>query len=219
MKKLNITKERFEKSRYFQKKYGKLEYVSESGRLFKTSKGKVLKFNESDDEIGDAVKDAYDKYRACSTEPKVCHAIKINDDGTEKKIGIWMDRGNSIGGIVKAIQDGRLRKVLRFSESGKSKFVKESVGTGNGSSVGITCKIALRGDSPEEVLQDLHHRLLSLDAAITDGNEEPNPKIVEKYNHWEEENGGDVVFTIEDPGYHLDGVHCEIYAVNHADGL
>jgi hypothetical protein len=47
MKKLNITKERFEKSRYFQKKYGKLKYVSESGKLFKTSKGKVLKFNES----------------------------------------------------------------------------------------------------------------------------------------------------------------------------
>ena len=50
MKKLNITKERFEKSRYFQKKYGKLEYVSESGRLFKTNKGKVLLFKESQPE-------------------------------------------------------------------------------------------------------------------------------------------------------------------------
>ena len=47
MKKLNITKEQFNRSNYFQKKYGKLEYVSESGRLFKTSKGKVLKFNEA----------------------------------------------------------------------------------------------------------------------------------------------------------------------------
>ena len=47
MKKLNITKERFEKSRYFQKKYGKLEYVSESGKAFKTSKGKVLMFKEN----------------------------------------------------------------------------------------------------------------------------------------------------------------------------
>ena len=44
MKKLNVTKERFEKSRYFQKKYGKLEYVSENGNLYKTNKGKVLKF-------------------------------------------------------------------------------------------------------------------------------------------------------------------------------
>ena len=50
MKKLNITKERYEKSRYFNKKYGKLEYVSESGNVFKTSKGKVLTF----------VKESYD---------------------------------------------------------------------------------------------------------------------------------------------------------------
>ncbi len=47
MKKLNITKERFEKSNYFKRKYGKLEYVSESGKLFKTNKGKILKFKES----------------------------------------------------------------------------------------------------------------------------------------------------------------------------
>ena len=44
MKKLNITKERFEKSRYFKNKYGNLEYVSESGKVFKTDKGKVLMF-------------------------------------------------------------------------------------------------------------------------------------------------------------------------------
>ena len=47
MKKLNITKEHFEKSDYFNKKYGKLEYVSESGKMFKTDKGKVLKFKEA----------------------------------------------------------------------------------------------------------------------------------------------------------------------------
>ena len=46
MKRLNITKEQFEKSRYFKNKYGKLEYVSESGKVFKTSKGKVLMFRE-----------------------------------------------------------------------------------------------------------------------------------------------------------------------------
>lgn len=46
MKKLSITKEAFEKSRYFTEKYGRLEYVSESGRLFKTNKGKVLMFKE-----------------------------------------------------------------------------------------------------------------------------------------------------------------------------
>lgn len=47
MKTLSITKEQFEKSGYFKNKYGKLEYVSESGKVFKTSKGKLLKFKES----------------------------------------------------------------------------------------------------------------------------------------------------------------------------
>ena len=44
MKKLNITKEAFEKSKYFKNKYGELEYVSESGKVFKTDKGKILMF-------------------------------------------------------------------------------------------------------------------------------------------------------------------------------
>lgn len=47
MKKLNITKEQFNRSSYFKNKYGRLEYVSESGKVFKTSKGKLLKFKES----------------------------------------------------------------------------------------------------------------------------------------------------------------------------
>lgn len=47
MKKLNITKKKFNESRYFQTKYGKLEYVSESGNVYKTSKGHVISFNES----------------------------------------------------------------------------------------------------------------------------------------------------------------------------
>jgi hypothetical protein len=57
MKKLNITKEQFNRSRYFQRKYGKLEYVSESGKLFKTNKGKVLRFNESADQTPEDIID------------------------------------------------------------------------------------------------------------------------------------------------------------------
>ena len=53
MKKRNITKEAFEKSKYFTNKYGTLEYVSESGKIFKTSKGKLLKFKESIDDVED----------------------------------------------------------------------------------------------------------------------------------------------------------------------
>ena len=128
MKKLNVTKERFEKSRYFKNKYGKLAYVSESGDIYKTDKGKVLM------------------------------------------------------------------------------FVKEDTGN-EGSSVGITCKIALKGNSPEEVIQNLHERLLNLDAAITDGNENPNLEMVEKYSYWDKENEGDTMF----PLYKDDEVYCEIY--------
>ena len=47
MKKLNIRKEQFNKSHYFQTKYGKLAYVSESGKVYKTDKGKLLKFSET----------------------------------------------------------------------------------------------------------------------------------------------------------------------------
>ena len=52
MKKLNITREAFEKSKHFQRKYGKLEYVSESGKLYKTDKGHVIKFVKESDESG-----------------------------------------------------------------------------------------------------------------------------------------------------------------------
>ena len=50
MKKLNISKEHFNESKYFIKKYGELEYVSESGKIYKTTSGNILKFMiESDD--------------------------------------------------------------------------------------------------------------------------------------------------------------------------
>lgn len=46
MKKLNVTRKHFNESKYFTRKYGKLAFVSESGKLFKTDKGKVLMFKE-----------------------------------------------------------------------------------------------------------------------------------------------------------------------------
>ena len=70
MKKLNITKEAFEKSRYFKNKYGTLEYVSESGKLFKTNKGKVLMFKEG---IGDSIKRGWNKIKSGAN--KVGHFI------------------------------------------------------------------------------------------------------------------------------------------------
>lgn len=43
MKTLRLTKEQFNKSKFLQKKYGKLKFVSESGRYYKTDKDVVLR--------------------------------------------------------------------------------------------------------------------------------------------------------------------------------
>ena len=114
MNKLNITKEQFNRSRYFKDKYGKLEYVSESGRMFKTDKGKVLMFKESwnkddyDDQprkfrpkfdIGDKVRltdDFFTEYPIHDTSDYYYHLIKGSwmiedvktDDGIEGATGL-----------------------------------------------------------------------------------------------------------------------------------
>ena len=51
MKKLNISKEHFNESKYFIKKYGELEYVSESGKIYKTTSGNILKFMIEYDDV------------------------------------------------------------------------------------------------------------------------------------------------------------------------
>lgn len=228
MKKLNITKEQFNKSQYFQKKYGKLEFVSESGKLFKTSKGKVLMFKEGklnsdfDDDLDD---DYYDGGHLDADEdnPKFSIGDKVIwNDSLWKVVDCWYDsiegsnlydlkgldtreETSDVPGDELCAYDGGI--AYESNRKFGRKFAKESVGHGRGSSVGITCKIALKGDSPEEVLQNLHEKLLNLDAAITDGNENSNPEIVEKYNYWDKENEGDTMF----PLYKDDDTYCEIY--------
>lgn len=64
MKKLNITKKQYDESKYFNKKYGALKFVSESGKLYKTDKGVVIalegtapeQLDEGLAEIGSAIK-------------------------------------------------------------------------------------------------------------------------------------------------------------------
>ena len=53
MKKLNITKKQYDESKYFNKKYGALKFVSESGKLYKTDKGVVLALESADDDEED----------------------------------------------------------------------------------------------------------------------------------------------------------------------
>ena len=167
------------------------------------------KFNEND-AIGNAVQDAYDKYRACETEPKICQAIKINDDGTEQKTSIWMDRGNSIGGIVKAIKDGRLRKVLKFSESSKPRFVKESTGD----MVEVKAVISGAGETIEEALDNFKNELISVNPdqwgewTNCDGEDGDKDWWIQQYYKWNEENGGDVDMKV----FEDDGVSPEQYA-------
>lgn len=81
MKKLNITKEQFNRSRYFKNKYGKLEYVSESGKLFKTNRGKVLKFKESCAEEFDRY---YERMKKIFRYDSGIHIrLRDNEDGSE----------------------------------------------------------------------------------------------------------------------------------------
>ena len=100
MKKLNITKEAFEKSRYFNDKYGKLEYVSESGKLFKTNKGKILMFREwtSPRKTVQKIKsgELYQKRM-----PSLEKAIKkfLDSDGVKGQAGTWVLLSDENGDI------------------------------------------------------------------------------------------------------------------------
>ena len=86
MKKLNITKKQFSESNYFQKKYGTLKYVSESGNVYKTDKGNVLKFvKESKNLVNEGAGAGY------TVEIKGLKFGKIIDYKYEKGKKSWED--------------------------------------------------------------------------------------------------------------------------------
>lgn len=70
MKKLGITKEQFEESAELKSQYGNLAYVNESGSLYKTDKGRILKF----------VKEAREYVNDDSIEPDTTDEFIIFDD-------------------------------------------------------------------------------------------------------------------------------------------
>ena len=74
------------------------------------------------------------------------------------------------------------------------KLVRENVD--NRDRIQISADIKVVADTVEEAVLKLHNQLLDADAAITDGNEVANPKIVQKYEYWNKENEGDVQFTL-----------------------
>ena len=83
MKKLNITKKQYDESKYFNKKYGSLKYVSESGKLFKTDKGVVLALEGTETQGADAQGAEGDGQKADESLKDIGDAIK----GTAKEIG------------------------------------------------------------------------------------------------------------------------------------
>ena len=94
MKKLNITKDKFTESKYFTTKYGKLEYVSESGKFYKTSKGKLLNFNESQNDVTiDDFKRMYGKNAAealikyCDVKNKDAESVINGSDADMARFG------------------------------------------------------------------------------------------------------------------------------------
>lgn len=89
MKKLNITKEQFNRSRYFKNKYGSLEYVSESGKVYKTSKGKLIRFNERNQSKQKMIEDFIDgilqrEFGSTITSRAFCYE---DEDGTVISFG------------------------------------------------------------------------------------------------------------------------------------
>ena len=121
MKKLNITKEAFQKSRYFTRKYGRLEYVSESGNLFKTNKGKVLMFKESCDEEFDRY---YERMKNIFRYDSGIHIrLRDNEDGSETIEVTFDDRyqwdDDVESGRIPLDKDARLEHwISRFDDAG-----------------------------------------------------------------------------------------------------
>ena len=122
MKKLNITKEAFEKSKYFKDKYGELEYVSESGKLFKTDKGNVLKF------VKESCDDEFNRYyermmKLFRYDSGIHIHMRNNEDGSETIEVKFDDRFNwsddVVSGRIPLDEDSLLLDwITRFDERG-----------------------------------------------------------------------------------------------------
>ena len=107
MKKLNITKKQYDESKYFNNKYGKLKYVSESGNVYKTDKGVVISLESSNKpdtvkEDIDEVEDIADKEETINKEEvaaalaDVVDTIKaIADDNEIEVPGLAEDADDS----------------------------------------------------------------------------------------------------------------------------
>lgn len=128
MKKLKVTKERFENSRYFTRKYGKLAFVSESGKTYKTEKGEIIRFvTEAREYVDD---DAIDVESAEEF-------IIFDDPDIFKKIAeVQMNKGKE---VQREIKSGEVKpeevaqtadQVMQGNGNGNNPNVTVNTGTG-----------------------------------------------------------------------------------------
>ena len=75
MKKINITKKQYDESKYFNNKYGKLKYVSESGNVYKTDKGVVISLESSNKP--DTVKEDIDEVEDVADEEETINKEEV----------------------------------------------------------------------------------------------------------------------------------------------
>ena len=75
MKKINITKKQYDESKYFNNKYGKLKYVSESGNVYKTDKGVVISLESSNKP--DTVKEDIDEVEDIADEEETINKEEV----------------------------------------------------------------------------------------------------------------------------------------------
>ena len=230
MKKLNITKEQFNRSKYFQKKYGKLEYVSESGNLFKTNKGKVLKFvKESFYGIEGAKKDVDGAilYKGCIIEPSEFYEnlgemydSEHPEDPNHEGFDDWCwENTDLIESELEhlASYDDNYEGDPYYKESKKfgKKFVKESTGE----FVEVSAIVKGRGKTIEEAIENFDSEIgvMSSDQWDTwsdnfDGKD--REYWIDEYNKWYEENGGDVDLTVIDDKDNAQGYYGRVTISN-----
>ena len=108
MKKLNITKKQYDESKYFNKKYGSLKFVSESGKLYKTDKGVVIALEGTNDAVKkESIEDIIDAREDDSDEEtikkeKVVSALK---DVVDVIKGIAKDADIEVPGLADDAED------------------------------------------------------------------------------------------------------------------
>ena len=168
MKKLNITKKQFGESKYFTNKYGTLKYVSESGKIFKTSKGHLLKFKEAKAKPSkyDGIENSWDKIKGViestsATVEEVAEKMKVIESITADAINsrIEAKKATSIArkheGESDYIDDALKEIVSKMGEDGTYFFAVADKGRKLGIVIDKTTPVTSQGDVRDSAFDKL----------------------------------------------------------------